>query len=178
MQYSHVTRLEMVPLKYYPRWRRRTRESVCPATWKFSRPRRRGARRSPARPADGRTSQRDSTVIRKAARPRSKTSLRRRSRRSYRCRNPSRSRWRWIFAVTGIGTDRRRLSLYARSNRSRAAVLKIHSKRVDRRPHRPNVSPRPSHATYAVGISAPPVFLYTSLNAWRYLRIYDYNNRY
>jgi len=155
LTYSVFTRLETVLPKCYRRWRRRIRRSVYRMIWKYS---------PPPRPADVRISRRGSTVIQRAVR-KSRIFQRRRQQRnrSPRCRryqNLSRSQWRWIFVATGTRINR------MKSRRSRS-FLRMRTSKADRCPRRRNGAPEASRATYAVGNSALPAFLYMNLNAWR-----------
>lgn len=164
-----LTRLETVLPKCYRRWRRRTRGSAYRVIWKYSLPHRRKAPRSLARPADVRISRRDSTVIRRAVKPKSKISWRRRDQgppcRQY--QSPSRSRWRWIFVAIGTRINWMR----SRRNQIRSFLriipLRTRTSKADRRLHRWNEAVGLSRATYAAGNSAVPAFPYTSLSAWR-----------
>lgn len=97
--YTHIfwiTWLETVLPKCCQRWRRRIRGLVYRTTWKYSPLHRQKAPRSLVKPADVRISRRDSTVIQRAVRLKSKIfQCQRQNRNPWCCRyqSPFRSRW-------------------------------------------------------------------------------------
>jgi len=162
----------MVLPSYQP-WRRRTQELACRVIWKYSPPRRqRISLRNLARLVDVQINQRDSTVIRKAVRLKSRISRQRQCRlwrnRRPSCRryqNPSRNRCRWISAAIVTKTDRKMPK--RDRNLSPHRMLRIQAKSEHLRRGQTNGVPRRSRVTYAAENSAPPAFLYTSPNVWR-----------